>query len=136
MNGSRLRRPKTVREVAEEADSYRQFGMNLKDFLHEFAYAKKQGRPLAPLLAEEPPRIAPLFAEGNICDAFIAATTDYLSRVNGLVTPEWALSADRVLDQPWFSLEFPGGRLRLLRDSPSAFKDKNIFTLDSSLNVA
>src|ERR1051326_6244592 len=68
----------------------------------------------------------------GICDAFLAATTDYLSRVNHVQTPAWALKEDLILDEPWFSLEDLGIRLRLLRDTPSAFKDKNIFIFDRS----
>jgi hypothetical protein len=136
MSAPTLRRAQTLREVAAEAGTYRQFGVNLKDFLHEFAYAKQKRQPLDPLVNEEPPRLARLFKEGNICDAFIAATADYLCRVNRIVTPAWALSEDRVLDEPWFSLDFSGLRYELLRDTPSAFKDKNIFTFESSLSVA
>jgi hypothetical protein len=75
------------------------------------------------------------FPEGKICDAFLAATADYLSRVNGVPTPAWALNEDLVLDQPWFTEEFPQLRLRLLRDTPSAFKDKNPFVFESALSV-
>jgi len=136
VNQPNHRRPRTMREVTAEATTYLQFGINLRDFLHEIAFTKRKGMPLTPLLAEEPPRLAPIFKEGNICDGFIAATADYLSRRNGLQTPDWALKEDRALDEPWFSIDTPGVRLYLLRDSPSAFKDKNIFTFESSLNVA
>ncbi len=87
-------------------------------------------------ISREPPRIANRFQEGNVCDAFLAATADYLSRVNHIPTPAWALNPDLVLEQPWFSEDFPEVRLLLLRDTPSAFKDKNIFVFDSALNVA
>ncbi len=131
-----LRRPKSLHEVAAESAAYQDFGRNLKDFLHEFASAREQCSPLGPLLAAEPPRLAGRFQEGRICDAFLAATADYLSRVNGIHTPEWALKEDLVLDEPWFSEEFPQLRMRLLRDTPSAFKDKNIFVFESALDVA
>jgi hypothetical protein len=77
--------------VAVEARNYREFGMHLKDFLHEFAQAKERRLPLAAMFEKEPPRLAERFEEGNICDAFLAGTADYLSRVNGLHTPGWAL---------------------------------------------
>jgi hypothetical protein len=131
-----IRRPKSLREVAVETETYEDFGMNLRDFLHEFARARERGQPLAPMLADEPPRIATRFPEGNICDAFIAGTADYLSRVNRIPTPLWAQSADRVLERPWFSEPALEARLFLLRDTPSAFKEKNIFVMASALTVA
>ena len=42
----------------------------------------------------------------------------------------------RLLDELWFSEELPTVRLLLLRDTPSAFKDKNVFVFDSALRVA
>ena len=130
------RRPKSLREVAEESHRYGDFGYHLKDFLHEFAWAHQHHLPMESMLAEEPPRLAQRFEEGNICDAFVAATADHLSRVNGILTPAWALNDDLVLAKPWFSEEFLNVRLRLLRDTPSAFKDKNLFVFESALSVA
>jgi hypothetical protein len=125
-----------MREVAEESATYPDFGANLKDFLHTFHFARQRKESLQPLLAARPPRLSEKFAQGKICDAFLAATADYLSRVNGLPTPEWALEDDLVLEEPWFSEEFPAVRMRLLRDTPSAFKDKNIYVFESALSVA
>jgi hypothetical protein len=136
MSPSGIRRPRSLREVAMESQTYQDFGAHLKDFLHEFEFARQRERPLRPMLAKQPPRLAARFAEGNICDAFLAATADYLSRINGLPTPEWALQDDLVLKEPWFSEEFSTVRMRLLRDTPSAFKDKNLFIFASALSVA
>ena len=136
MTGPVIRRPTSLQEVAAESRAYREFGRHLKDFLHEFAQARERGLPLGPMLAAEPTRLAGRFEQGIICDAFVAGTADYLSRVNGLQTPLWALQEDRVLDRPWFSEDFLSVRQLLLRDTPSAFKDKNIFVFDSALKVA
>ena len=125
-----------MQEVAAESDSYSDFGYNLKDFLHEFVLAQKRGLSLEPLLAPEPVRLAGRFPEGEICDAFLATTADYLSRENRIATPAWALKEDLVLEEPWFSPDFPEVRMRLLRDTPSAFKDKNLFVFESALQVA
>lgn len=136
MNTHPVRRPKSLWEVAAETQSYSDFGANLKDFLHEFEFARRKGVSLQPLLAEEPPRLGSRFQQGKICDAFLAATADHLSRVNGIRTPLWALQEDLVLEEPWFSEKFPAVRMRLLRDTPSAFKDKNLFVFESALSVA
>ena len=131
-----LTRPRALKAVAAESDTYGDFGYGLKDFLHEFELARRQNRPLAPMLAEAPRPLAVRFEEGKICDAFLAATADFLSRENRLITPGWALEAGLILEEPWFSEAFPAVRMRLLRDSPSAFKDKNIFVFESALRVA
>ena len=136
MNRPVIRRPTTLHEVASESNSYSDFGLNLKDFLHEFELAKKRSLPLEPMFVAEPPRLASRFEQGKICDAFLGATADYLSRVNGIPTPAWALKEDLMLEEPWFSPEFPQIRMRLLRDTPSAFKDKNLFIFESALQVA
>lgn len=136
MNNPLIRRPKTVQEVAKESPTYSEFGMNLKDFLHEFARAKQAGVPLLPMFKDEPERLVSRFKEGKICDAFLAGMADHLCRINGILSPEWAFSQDRALDVPWFSDELPAIRMLLLRDTPSAFKDKNIFVFESALNVA
>ena len=136
MSSSGIRRPRSLREVAAESQSYLDFGAHLKDFLHAFEFARQKKHSLRPMLSEQPLRLAARFAEVNVCDAFLAATADYLSRINGLPTPEWALQDDLVLKEPWFSEEFPSVRMRLLRDTPSAFKDKNLFVFDSALRVA
>jgi hypothetical protein len=136
MNADGIRRPNSLTEVAAETNTYADFGYHLKDFLHAFEYARQRQIPLGSMLAEEPPRLVRRFREGAICDAFLAATADYLSRVNGIPTPGWALNEDLVMGEPWFSEEFPSVRLRLLRDTPSAFKDKNLFVFESALRVA
>ena len=128
-----IKRPKSLREVATESSTYEDFGYNLKDFLHTLAFTKRDGRPIEPLLVDEPQRLAGLFAEGKICDAFLAATADYLARNNGVQTPAWALREDLMLDDPWFSPPYLSVRMRLLRDTPSAFKDKNIFIFEEAL---
>jgi hypothetical protein len=131
-----VKRPESLSEVAAESGTYQDFGYNMKDFLHTFAFAEKDGRPLEPLMAETPKRLATLFPEGRICDAFLAATADYLARTRGIPTPAWALQEDLVLADPWFSPPHLSVRMRLLRDTPSAFKDKNIFIFADALTVA
>lgn len=129
-------RPRTLLAVATGSACYEDFGHNLRDFLHAFAEARRQGDALAPMLAPAPPRLAGRFTEGAICDAFLAATADFLARRHRIPTPDWALPASLALDHPWFSPDLPSVRAMLLRDSPSAFKDKNLFVFDSILNVA
>ena len=64
-----LRRPRSLFEIAAESEAYGDFGYHLADFLHAFADAKKKGLALAPMLAEEPRRLAGRFAEGQLAQA-------------------------------------------------------------------
>jgi len=84
----------------------------------------------------EPAWLKDRFSEGPICDAFLAATADYLARSAGLATPVWALNPGRALSVPWFSDPLLALRGLLLRDTPSACKDKSLFVLASALSVA
>ena len=136
MNPSSLQRPTSLSMVAANIETYADFGGLLRDFLHAFAEHKRMQRDLSPMLAEEPDLLAQRFAEGPICDAFLAATADQLSRNAGIPTPQWAMSPQRVLEEPWFSEPFHEVRMRLLRDTPSAFKDRNLFVFESALHVA
>jgi hypothetical protein len=129
-------RPRTLLAVATDSACYQDFGYNLRDFLHAFAEARRRGEALVPLFTPAPPRLTGRFPEGAICDAFLAATADFLARRHRFPTPDWALWAGLALDQPWFSPDLPSVRALLLRDSPSAFKDRNIFTFDSIPEVA
>lgn len=124
MTPSIIRRPATLQEVAKESRTYAEFGHHFKDFLHEFALAERRQLHLELLLYGEPIRLAGHFEEGKVCDAFLAATADYLARTHRIKTPAWALEADLMLERPRFSEEFVEVRLLLLRDTPSAFKDK------------
>lgn len=129
-------RPRSVKELAEWSDTCSDFGYNTKDFLHIVHYARREGRDLTPLFVDEPPRLAGRFPEGQTCDAFLAAMTDYFCRKSRVPTPAWALDPSRVLEDPWFSPSGRAFRATLLRDSPSAFKDKNIFIYENAMTVA
>ena len=136
MNPTPSRRPVSVAEVAEWSDSYREFGLNLKDFLHTLASAGKSPRERAALFAAEPRLLVGRFEEGELCDAFLAALADYSCRRCGIPSPTWSLNQSLSLARPWFSPDNLGLRALVLRDTPSAFKDKNIFILPSALEVA
>jgi hypothetical protein len=129
-------RPRSVKELADWSDTYSDFGYNTKDFLHIVHYARRDGKKLAPLFEQEPRQLDALFPEGAICDAFLAAMTDYFCRKGGIPTPGWALAPSRALADPWFSPPGPAFRATLFRDTPSAFKDKNIFIYENALTVA
>lgn len=99
-------------------------------------FAKRDGRDLALLFADEPRRLAGHFDKGAICDAFLAAMAHYFYCENRHPTTEWAQQESGVLEVPWFSTPLLVFRAVQLRDTPSAFKEKNIFIIENALTVA
>ena len=131
-----IRRPDSLQEVAVESTAYGEFGRNLRDFLHEFAQALRCQSPLTPLLEAEPPRLAGRFAEGKICDAFLAATADHLACLQGIPVPAWALADERKLRRPWFASPLAALRAVLILESPAAFRSRNLFVSENALTRA
>lgn len=136
MNVPNLKRPASAAEVAAWSETYADFGANLKDFLHTVARCSLRSEELAPLFADAPRPLRERFTEGRLCDAFLAALADYVCRRHGLLSPPWSQQPSLPLTQPWFSPADLGLRALVIRDTPSAFKDKNIFILPSALEVA
>jgi hypothetical protein len=68
--------------------------------------------------------------------ALVAAAVDLLGRTSTppLDVPDWALSPDTVLDEPWFLLPGTSLRMHQLVDTPAAFKSRNIFGGDRILS--
>jgi hypothetical protein len=49
--------------------------------------------------------------------------------------PAWTRSTARIAPQPWFESDIPALRLMALRDSPGAFKRRNLYVADVDLPV-
>ncbi len=124
-------RPKSVAQVAEWSHSVNEFGYHLQDFLHEHA-----ARPDPAMFREHPRLLRGLFAQGDICDAYLAAVAATLAPKLGEPRPVWSEEADRYLDTPWFAT--PGSAMRacLLLESPARFRERNLFVTANALSVA
>lgn len=120
-------RPQTLAEVADRADDQRTFGLEFQDWLHTIRGIR--GRPaLTRSIDEEPKLIADRFPEGQAADAWLAAYAEHLASQAKLPVPEWIYDSRRRAVEPWFSVQAPAERLLALRDSPPAFKNRNLFT--------
>ena len=126
-----IRRPRSLAEVASWSDSLEQFGLNIKDFLHHF-----QDKRDPASLTEEPRLLAPLFNQGDVADAYLAAIASELASELGPVVPLWCRKPERYLHQPWFAT--PGRHMRalLLLESPPGFRERNLFVSANALSVA
>lgn len=127
-------RPTTLAEVATRADSLVRFGRELADWLH--GVRTLGSRPaLAATIAEAPMQLAHRFPEGSLADATLAAYADLLAARIGIAPPAWAFGPERIAPEPWFAVDGPRSRLLALRDSPPAFKRRNLFSPAPDLPV-
>jgi hypothetical protein len=127
-------RPQTLAEVAARSDSLARFGRELADWLH--TVRTLGSRPaLARTLETAPPRLADLFPEGALADATLAAYAEWLSARIRNAPPAWCFEPERIAPEPWFTDEGPRSRLLALRDTPPAFKRRNLFTAAPDLPV-
>ena len=121
-----MKRPETLRAVAEESDSLETFGRLFRDWLHAVRTFSSRAQ-LERAIRDEPPRLARNFAEGKVADAWLAASAEYAAQRAALPCPAWATG--RVAPEPWFAVDHdPVARAIALRDSPGPFKARNLFT--------
>ena len=127
-------RPTSLAEVAARADSLERFGRELADWLHTLR--SLGSRPaLVATVAEAPVRLTGRFPEGALADATLAAYADLLADRAGIAPPAWCFAAERVAPEPWFASTGPRSRLLALRDSPPAFKRRNLFSAAPDLPI-
>ena len=121
-------RPATVREVARQAETLRDFGHLCRDWLHALRKVSSRNAAAA-AIREEPSPLRDRFPQGEVADAWLAAMAELIAQRCGLEIPAWALSPSRILRDPWFAEEKAGPEARIiaLRDSPSAFKKRNLY---------
>jgi len=122
--------PKTLADVARMALAGDSFDRSLANFLDSF-YA----RPIAEAWWEEPPGLSVTLGEvGHVQDAYLAATAEELANKYNLPAPVWARSPKRALRAPWFASSMRALRAVLLRESPPAFRARNLFVSENALS--
>jgi hypothetical protein len=124
--------PQSLAQVSELAVKGEPFDLCLKNFLDGF-YA----RPNAEALQPEPPKLAdknPRF--GQIEDAYLAATGEWLAWKFNLQPPAWIFDETRSLHRPWFASPLAALRAVLLIESPAPFRSRNLFVSENALSRA
>ena len=132
--GQTWRRPRSLFEVVRDAETTEDIGCNLADFLdHVNLLAKQPGSAVrvAASLRTEPSRTG-----DAVQDAYLAAVAAHLAHRLRLRVPAWADNKSRRLEHPWFALPDAWARATLLRDSPAAFRERNLFTTEDALHRA
>jgi hypothetical protein len=121
-------------EVVRDAETTEDIGYNLADFLDQVnLVAKRPGAAtrVAASLRTEPPRTG-----DAVQDAYLAAVAAHLAHRWRLRAPAWTDRKHRRLEHPWFALPDAWARATLLRDSPVAFRERNLFTTEDALHRA
>lgn len=127
-------RPQSLAEVAARTDSLARFGRELADWLH--TVRTLGARPsLARTVVDAPTRLAGRFPEGRLADATLAAYAEWLCARIRTAPPAWCFEPERIASEPWFADEGPRARLFALRDTPPAFKRRNLYTAEPDLPV-
>ena len=124
-------RPRSLAEVATLVQQGASFDFCLRNFLDEFRRA-----PDAVMLQPEPIRLQGTAEQGEIYDAYLAATAESLASESNFATPAWAWGEDRKLRRPWFTLPWAGIRAVLLLESPAPFRSRNLFVSENALSRA
>lgn len=124
-------RPGTLREVVAWARSADDIGYNLAEFVDELNARVKRGERRERLLARI--RAEPAPTGVAVHDAYLAAVAAHLAQTWRLPAPRWTHQKRRRLSRPWFALPYAWARAELLRSSPPAFRERNLFTTEDAL---
>ena len=124
--------PKSLADVAVFTAKGESFDFCLRNFLDSFYAA-----PNVDALMAEPPRLLesnPRF--GQIEDAYLAATAEWLAWKFDLQPPSWIFRPGRSLRRPWFASSLASLRAILLLESPAPFRSRNLFVSENALSRA
>jgi len=124
--------PKSLADVAVQTAQGESFDFCLRNFLDGF-YAG----PAEAALLDEPPSLAERNVRfGQIEDAYLAATAEWLAWKFDLSAPSWVFSPARSLKRPWFASQLVALRAILLLESPAPFRARNLFVSENALSRA
>ena len=124
---SRVERPQTMLQVAEQSESLEEFGFLLRDWIHFLTRGDVSNRPaLVRAISEEPTILAKKFEQGEVADAYLAAYAEWIADRVRVERPAWVLGKNRVLKEPWFADE---ARASLLVLAPASFRQRGVYTV-------
>jgi hypothetical protein len=121
----------SLKQIAANTAHGGRFSYLLGDFLDAFYRA-----PDVEALAPEPEFLQGTVPKGEVWDAFLAATAEYLARKYHFTVPTWTGSHLRQLRRPYFPIEAPQFRATLLLESPMEFRSRNLFVTANALSRA
>lgn len=125
------KRPNTLKQVAEQASDLQEFGLLLRDWIHQVTRGDVSNRPaLQRSIDETPPLLRTKFGEGEVADAYLAAYAEWIADKAKIDRPHWVQRSSRVLEEPWFADD---ARASLLIETPASFRQRGVFTIPESV---
>ena len=122
-----MRRPRTLREVAERVQQGEQrFDPALREFLDHF-YATPEDRAQA--ITEPPPSL-----DNDVRDAYLAAVAEHLVRCYDIDVPSWSETRGLTLQRPFFAGGLESLKAVLTAESPTAFRRRMLFVSKDALS--
>lgn len=106
----------------------------IEEFLDSF-YGVSPARRQS-MIDREPELLAGKLENGEITDAYLAATAEYLAWRYRLRNPEWTYDSRRVVKEPWFATDIEGIKPLLAMESPASFRRRNLFVSKNALSRA
>jgi hypothetical protein len=128
------KRPTRLRDAVGRDETSEDIGYNLADFLDHVNFIAKQRNPRARIIATI--RDEPHLTGDAVQDSYLAAVAAHLAAKFRAPAPRWTQKKSRRLQRPWFALPDPIFRAELLRSSPAAFRERNLFTTEDALHRA
>lgn len=132
--GTSFQRPVSLSHFAESLASENEAGWTLEEFLDAFYAASHEERQ--EMIRREPVTLAGKIKNGDVTDAYLAATAEYLAWHFDLENPAWTQGVGRVLREPWFATEIRGLQPLLSMESPASFRRRNLFVSVNALSRA
>jgi len=120
-----------LHELVDAVRSGSKLEVCLGDFLDAFYL-----RPAIERMAELPSPLSSVVPNGDMIDAFLAATAEYLARRYRLSIPLWVFEPCRYLKHPSFPTQSASFRVTLLLESPMEFRSRNLFVTANALSRA
>tara|TARA_B100001057_G_scaffold433490_1_gene462434 strand:+ start:2623 stop:3153 length:531 start_codon:yes stop_codon:yes gene_type:complete len=125
------KRPNTLKKVAEQASDLQEFGLLLRDWIHQVTRGDISNRPaLQRSIDETPPLLRTKFGQGEVADAYLAAYAEWIADKAKIDRPHWVQRSSRVLEEPWFADD---ARASLLIETPASFRQRGVFTIPESV---
>ena len=127
-------RPESLYEYSHALLMGNPDGWGLGDFLDAFYGAPKNDRQS--MLDPEPEFLRGRIENGEVTDAYLAATAEYLAWHFDFQNPEWTRNPRRFMKEPWFATGISGLKPLLAMESPAAFRRRNLFVFRNALSRA
>jgi hypothetical protein len=112
----------TLKTGVEASKTFTDFKDMFPNFLDRFYF-----KPDSALIEEEPLLVAGRMEQGEVIDAYVAATAETLARQFRFPVPKWVYGPGRICQKPFFTMHTPAGRAFVLAYTPPAFKNRQLF---------